>query len=239
MRRPCESSRALARRKASSAASPRAPPSPPHCKVAAEAPAGRGDPGDAAGYRRALSLDAAVRRHRRRRRPGALKRSRARPPPRSEHAPAPMDARRYAALPDPFPMWRGGVLHGARIAYETWGTLNAQRDNAILLFTGLSPPAHAAASAEDASDGWWQGMVGPGLAHRYATASSSSASIRSAAASARPAPHRSIRPPASAYRLSFPDLSRRGHRARRLSRRCARSASSASTPSWAPRSAAW
>ena len=30
-----------------------------------------------------------------------------------------MDARRFAALPDPFPMWRGGVLHGARIAYET------------------------------------------------------------------------------------------------------------------------
>lgn len=57
-----------------------------------------------------------------------------------------MDARRYASLPDPFPMWRGGALHGARIAYETWGTLNERRDNAILLFTGLSPTAHAATS---------------------------------------------------------------------------------------------
>jgi len=75
-----------------------------------------------------------------------------------------MDARRYASLPDPFPMWRGGALHGARIAYETWGTLNERRDNAILLFTGLSPTAHAAASDEDPSEGWWQGMVGPGLA---------------------------------------------------------------------------
>ena len=75
-----------------------------------------------------------------------------------------MDARQYAALPDPFPMWRGGVLHGARIAYETWGALNAARDNALLLFTGLSPPAHAASSPADPSDGWWQGMVGPGLA---------------------------------------------------------------------------
>ena len=71
-----------------------------------------------------------------------------------------MDARRYAPLPDPFPMWRGGVLHGARVAYETWGTLNAREDNAILLFTGLSPPAHAAASPQDPTDGWWQGMVG-------------------------------------------------------------------------------
>jgi homoserine O-acetyltransferase len=74
------------------------------------------------------------------------------------------NARHYAQLSDPFPMWRGGVLHGARIAYETWGTLNAARDNALLLFTGLSPSAHAASSPEDPSDGWWQRMVGPGLA---------------------------------------------------------------------------
>jgi len=74
------------------------------------------------------------------------------------------DARHYAKLPDPFPMWRGGVLHGAQIAYETWGRLNAARDNALLLFTGLSPPAHAASSPEDPREGWWQRMVGPGLA---------------------------------------------------------------------------
>jgi homoserine O-acetyltransferase len=67
-------------------------------------------------------------------------------------------------MPDPFPMWRGGALHGARIAYETWGTLNEARDNALLLFTGLSPSAHATSSHEDTSEGWWQGMVGPGLA---------------------------------------------------------------------------
>lgn len=75
-----------------------------------------------------------------------------------------MDARRYVALPAPFPMWRGGALYEARIAYETWGELNAARDNALLLFTGLSPPAHAASSPEDTSEGWWQGMVGPRLA---------------------------------------------------------------------------
>jgi len=68
------------------------------------------------------------------------------------------------ALPDPFRLYRGGVLHGARIAFESWGQLNAARDNAILLFTGLSPSAHAAASEHDPSPGWWQRMIGPGLA---------------------------------------------------------------------------
>lgn len=68
------------------------------------------------------------------------------------------------ALPDPFPMHRGGVLHGARLAFETWGHLNAARDNAILLFTGLSPSAHAAATEADPSPGWWQRMIGPALA---------------------------------------------------------------------------
>jgi homoserine O-acetyltransferase/O-succinyltransferase len=68
------------------------------------------------------------------------------------------------ALPDPFRLYRGGVLHAARIAYESWGQLNAARDNAILLFTGLSPSAHAAASEHDPSPGWWQRMIGPGRA---------------------------------------------------------------------------
>ncbi|UXI67074.1 homoserine O-acetyltransferase MetX [Tahibacter amnicola] len=72
------------------------------------------------------------------------------------------DARQYFDLPSPFPMKRGGVLHGARVAYETWGELNAARDNAILIFTGLSPSAHAASNAEDPSAGWWEDMLGPG-----------------------------------------------------------------------------
>jgi len=48
------------------------------------------------------------------------------------------------------------------IAYETWGELNKRGDNAILIFTGLSPSAHAASSAEDPSPGWWEEMLGPG-----------------------------------------------------------------------------
>jgi homoserine O-acetyltransferase len=83
---------------------------------------------------------------------------------------APDDARRCVALPDPFPMRCGVSLPGARVAYETWGRLNGARDNAVLLFTGLSPSAHACASPEDAAPGWWEDIVGPGRAidtHRH------------------------------------------------------------------------
>jgi homoserine O-acetyltransferase/O-succinyltransferase len=117
-----------------------------------------------------------------------------------------MDAREFAAMPDPFPMWRGGVLHGARIAYETWGTLNAARDNALLLFTGLSPPAHAAASFRDPSPGWWEGMVGPKLAidtERFFVICVNS--LGSCFGSTGPA---AIDPATGEpYRLTFPDLS--------------------------------
>jgi homoserine O-acetyltransferase len=56
------------------------------------------------------------------------------------------------------------MLRGAHIAFETWGKLNPQRDNAVLLFTGLSPPAHARSSADNPAPGWWEGIIGPGLA---------------------------------------------------------------------------
>ncbi len=55
----------------------------------------------------------------------------------------------------------GGTLSELTMAYETWGELSAERDNALLLFTGLSPRAHARSSATDPSPGWWEGMIGP------------------------------------------------------------------------------
>jgi homoserine O-acetyltransferase len=47
---------------------------------------------------------------------------------------------------DGFHMWRGGRLSELTLAYETWGELSATADNAIIIFTGLSPSAHAASS---------------------------------------------------------------------------------------------
>lgn len=63
-----------------------------------------------------------------------------------------------------FVMKRGGRLPEITIAYESWGTLSENYDNAILIFTGLSPSAHAASSVEDAEPGWWEFMIGPGKA---------------------------------------------------------------------------
>ena len=63
-----------------------------------------------------------------------------------------------------FVMKRGGRLPEITIAYESWGTLSPNYDNAILIFTGLSPSAHAASSPEDPEPGWWEFMIGPGKA---------------------------------------------------------------------------
>ena len=115
-------------------------------------------------------------------------------------------ATRFAKLPDPFPFWRGGELRGGQVAFETWGELNPARDNAILLFTGLSPSAHAASTAADPTPGWWEKMVGPGKAidtDRYFVVCVNS--LGSCFGSSGPA---SIDPASGlAYRLDFPDLS--------------------------------
>jgi homoserine O-acetyltransferase len=65
---------------------------------------------------------------------------------------------------DGLAMWRGERLPAIKLAYESWGELSADADNAILIFTGLSPSAHAASSPQDTSPGWWEYMIGPGKA---------------------------------------------------------------------------
>ncbi len=59
-----------------------------------------------------------------------------------------------------FILRRGGKLPDVQIAYETWGKLSPNKDNAILVFTGLSPSAHAASSSQDTESGWWEYMIG-------------------------------------------------------------------------------
>ena len=61
-------------------------------------------------------------------------------------------------------MHRGGSIASPTVAYETWGELNDARDNGVLIFTGLSPSAHAASSPEDPAPGWWEDLIGPGRA---------------------------------------------------------------------------
>ncbi|PVH98413.1 homoserine acetyltransferase [Periconia macrospinosa] len=56
----------------------------------------------------------------------------------------------------------GGILPEFNIAYETWGTLNADKDNAILLYTGLSASSHAHSTEANPQPGWWEKFIGPG-----------------------------------------------------------------------------
>ncbi|KAK3336378.1 Alpha/Beta hydrolase protein [Cercophora scortea] len=64
---------------------------------------------------------------------------------------------------EPFLLDWGGVLPQFDIAYETWGTLNAAKSNAILLHTGLSASSHAHSTPENPQHGWWERFIGPGL----------------------------------------------------------------------------
>ena len=60
----------------------------------------------------------------------------------------------------------GGRLGPITLAYETFGTLSAERDNAILVCHALSGDAHVAGrhSANDKRAGWWDMLIGPGKA---------------------------------------------------------------------------
>ncbi|KKK18249.1 hypothetical protein P175DRAFT_0532133 [Aspergillus ochraceoroseus IBT 24754] len=56
----------------------------------------------------------------------------------------------------------GGLLPEFDIAYETWGQLNADKSNVILLHTGLSASSHAHSTEANPKPGWWEKFIGPG-----------------------------------------------------------------------------
>src|SRR5512136_1086682 len=59
----------------------------------------------------------------------------------------------------------GEKLGPITLAYETYGTLNKDKTNAILALHALSGDAHAAGVHKDQGDtGWWDDMIGPGKA---------------------------------------------------------------------------
>lgn len=71
--------------------------------------------------------------------------------------------RRFADL-GPIRLERGGALPAVRVAYETWGTLSASRDNAVLVQHALTGDSHVVGPAGPGhpTPGWWEGLIGPG-----------------------------------------------------------------------------
>src|SRR5437870_1487162 len=65
---------------------------------------------------------------------------------------------------DSLPLQRGGQFGPITVAYETWGTLNAEGDNAILITHALTGSSHAhdVEHPDDPKVAWWNPLIGPG-----------------------------------------------------------------------------
>ena len=75
----------------------------------------------------------------------------------------PMGHRRLTSV-GPVTLELGGSLPDVTVAYETWGTLNRARDNAVLVEHALTGDSHVEgpAGAGHPTAGWWDGLIGPG-----------------------------------------------------------------------------
>ncbi|MDO5739946.1 MAG: homoserine O-acetyltransferase [Ornithinimicrobium sp.] len=58
----------------------------------------------------------------------------------------------------------GGRLDAVRVSYQTWGVLNAARDNAVLILHALTGDSHVVGERgpDHPTPGWWPGLIGPG-----------------------------------------------------------------------------
>ncbi|MFC5957202.1 homoserine O-acetyltransferase [Streptomyces pratens] len=78
----------------------------------------------------------------------------------------PPGRRQWHALATPLPLEAGGELPGVELAFETWGRLAPDGSNAVLVLHALTGDGHAAGPAGPGhpTTGWWDGLIGPGLA---------------------------------------------------------------------------
>jgi homoserine O-acetyltransferase len=62
------------------------------------------------------------------------------------------------------PLQSGASIHDYSLSYETYGTLNADKSNAVLICHALNASHHVAGvyPGQDRSEGWWDNMIGPG-----------------------------------------------------------------------------
>jgi homoserine O-acetyltransferase/O-succinyltransferase len=105
------------------------------------------------------------------------------------------DERQYASV-GALDCEAGGHLDAVTVAYETWGDLNASKDNAVLICHALSGDSHAI--------GWWDRLIGPGKAfdtERYFVIGTNA--LGGCQGTTGPA---SLDPEGSPYRTRFPQI---------------------------------
>ena len=66
---------------------------------------------------------------------------------------------------EPLPLQSGAQIRDYHLMYETYGMLNADKSNAVLICHALNASHHVAGvyAGQDKSEGWWANMIGPGL----------------------------------------------------------------------------
>ncbi|QQE10965.1 homoserine O-acetyltransferase [Planctomycetota bacterium] len=74
---------------------------------------------------------------------------------------APLKYAKTVTFDGPIVLEQGGEFSSIDVVYETYGTLNPQRDNAIMICHALTGDSHVAAHDENDDAGWWEIMVGP------------------------------------------------------------------------------
>jgi homoserine O-acetyltransferase len=74
----------------------------------------------------------------------------------------PLKHLQYFSTDDALQLELGGQIKGITVAYETYGRLNAEKSNAILICHALSGDSHVARHDGDDDPGWWDIAVGPG-----------------------------------------------------------------------------
>ncbi|MCO5110320.1 MAG: homoserine O-acetyltransferase [Burkholderiaceae bacterium] len=70
----------------------------------------------------------------------------------------------FMHFPDALALQSGASIRDYTLAYETYGSLNAERSNAVLVCHALNASHHVAGvyEGQDKSEGWWDNMIGPG-----------------------------------------------------------------------------
>ncbi len=74
----------------------------------------------------------------------------------------PLKHARHLTFDEPLDLELGGALEAITVCYETWGRLDRDASNAVLVCHALSGDSHVARHGESDDPGWWDLLIGPG-----------------------------------------------------------------------------